>query len=331
MKTRKLGTTDLEVSEVGFGVWSVSTGWWGKIPERDAVSLLENAHHAGITLFDTADSYGDGYGEEVLAKALGEHRHDLVIGTKFGYDIYSNEVREGHRERSQDFSPEFIRHACEESLRRLNTDYIDLYQMHNPRLATLEQDEPFEALDQLVSEGKVRNYGVAIGPDIGWFEEGEAAMRERHVRQMQIIYNILEHEPARKFFPIAEEEDTGLMTRVPHASGLLDGKYTKDTVFDSSDHRSHRRQEWLERGLKKIEQLEFLTEGLKSTIGQIAIKFSLSAPMVAAVLPTITNMPQLQEFAAAPDTEDLPPEFLDRITELYDADFNLEPASASAD
>ena len=102
-------------------------------------------------------------------------------------------------------------------------------------------------------------------------------------------------------------------------------------MFDSSDHRSHRRQEWLERGLKKIEQLEFLTEGLKSTIGQIAIKFSLSAPMVAAVLPTITNMPQLQEFAAAPDTEDLPPEFLDRITELYDADFNLEPASASAD
>ena len=321
MKRRPLGATDLEVSEVGFDVRSVSADWRGKMSERDAVSLLENAHHAGITLFDTSDTDGGGYEEEALAKALGTHRHDIVIGTKFGCGIYSNEAREERPERPRDLSSEHVRYVCEQSLRRLKTDYIDLYQMHNPSLAALERDEPFETLEQLVSEGKIRYYGVAIGPGVGRFKEGEAAMRERRVRQVQVVYNILEHEPARRLFPIAEEEETGLLTRAPHASGLLDGRYAKETARENSDL-----QEWLERGLKKVSQLDFLTEGLKSTIGQIAVKFALAAPMVASVLPTITTMPQLRELAAAPETEDIPPELLERITELYEADFNLEPA-----
>ena len=328
MKQRQLGTTGMEVSEVGFGVWSVSTGWWGQVEERDAVTLMRTAFDLGVTLFDTADTYGEGYGEEVLAKALGERRHDVVIGTKCGYDIYSGEEREGHKERKQNFSPEFIRYACEQSLRRLKTDYIDLYQVHNPRLEAVRDDALFETLESLVSEGKVRHFGTAIGPDIGWFEEGEASMRERHVEAMQIIYNALEHDPARRFFPIAEEEKTGLLTRVPHASGLLDGTYNKNTVFEATDHRSHRRKEWLEDGLKRIAALEFLSEDIKATIGQIAIKFALSGPMVASVLLTATKEPQLREFAAAPDVEDIPQELLQRVYDLYDNDFKPEPAFA---
>ena len=327
MKYRMLGTTELGVSEVGFGVWTVSTNWWGKIDEDDGVSLLLKAFDLGINFFDTADAYGDGYGEEILAKALHNKRHDIVIGTKFGYDIYDNVTREGHKERPQNFSPEFIRHACEQSLRRLKTDHIDLYQLHNPRLTALEEDEVFDTLDALVKEGKIRHHGVAIGPDIGWFEEGEASMRERKVESLQIIYSILEQDPARRFFPIAEEEKTGLLTRVPHASGLLDGTYTKNTVFDPDDHRSHRRQQWLTQGLKKLEQIDFLTDNIDSTIGQIAIKFALAAPRVASVLPNITNLPQLAEFAATPMTEDIPQEYLDRTAELHDADFYLEPAA----
>ena len=330
MKYRTLGTTELEVSEVGFGVWTVSTNWWGKITEEEGINLLVKAYDLGVNFFDTGDTYGLGYGEEILAIALKGQRHDMIIGTKFGYDFYTNALREGHKERPQNFSPKFIRYACEQSLRRLDTDYIDLYQLHNPRIDTIETDEVFDTLNELVHEGKLRYYGVALGPDIGWFEEGEASMRERHTPAMQIIYSMLEQDPAQRFFPIAEEQKTGLITRVPHASGMLDGTYNKETVFDPSDHRSHRKQEWLETSLMKIAQLEFLEQGMYSTISQIAIKFALSGPQVAAVLPNITNVPQLEEFTLTSETDDIPQEFLDRIVALYDENFNLEPVEETS-
>jgi len=321
VKYRQLGTTDLNVSEVGFGVWTVATNWWGKIEEDQGINLLTKAMDLGVNFFDTGDTYGEGYGEEILAKALGKHRHEVIIGTKFGYDFYTNVEREGHTERPQKWTPEFVRFACEQSLRRLNTDYIDLYQLHNPKMDAIENDELFGTLDELVQEGKILNYGFAIGPDIGWEEEGEAALSGRHAKAMQIIYSILEQEPTRKWFPSAEREKTGFITRVPHASGMLDGTYNKDTIFEQSDHRSHRRQVWLNNSLKKIGQLDFLMQNMDSTIGQLAIKFALSGPMVASVLPNFTNIPQLEEFTAMSETPDIPQEFLDRIVELYDENF----------
>ena len=332
MKYRQLGKTDLNLSEVGFGVWTVGTSWWGKIEEPQGITLLRQAFDLGITFFDTGDTYGEGYGEEILAKALNTERHDIVIGTKFGYDFYTNLVREGHQERPQKWTPGFVRYACEQSLRRLDTDYIDLYQLHNPKMDAIEDDELFGTLDELVAEGKILNYGFAIGPDIGWEEEGIAAIEHREAVAMQIIYSILEQDPARAWFPLAQEQQTGLITRVPHASGMLDGTYSKDTVFDASDHRSHRRQEWLNTSLSKIAHLDFLMESLDATIGQIAIKFALSGGMVASVLPNITNLPQLEEFAAASEEEDIPQEFLDRLSDLYDENFLVEqPAESVAD
>lgn len=332
MKYRQLGKTSLNVSEVGFGVWTVGTSWWGKIEEPQGINLLRQAFDLGVNFFDTGDTYGEGYGEEILAKALKTERHDIVIGTKFGYDFYTHIVREGHQERPQKWTPGFVRYACEQSLRRLDTDYIDLYQLHNPKMDAIEDDELYGTLDELVKEGKILHYGFAIGPDIGWEEEGAAAIQYREAQAMQIIYSILEQDPARAWFPLAQERQTGLITRVPHASGMLDGTYTKDTVFDASDHRSHRRQEWLNASLAKIAHLDFLTENLDATIGQIAIKFALSGGMVAAALPNITNLPQLREFAGASETEDIPQEFLDRLSELYDENFLVEqPAESVAD
>ena len=330
MKYRNLGKTDLEVSEIGFGVWTVSTGWWGKIDERDSIALLDQAVDLGINFFDTADTYAEGYGEEILAKALGKKRNDILIGTKFGYDFYTHVEREGHQERPQDFSASFVRYACEQSLRRLNTDHIDLYQLHNPRLGAIESDELFETLEALVYEGKIRYYGSALGPDIGWFEEGEASMKERKVPSIQIIYSILEQDPAKKFFPIAEEEGTGLLSRVPHASGMLDGTYDKYTVFAPSDHRSNRRQVWLETSLKKMERLDFLTQETDATIGQIAIQFSLARASIASILPNITNQEQLNEFALAPETPNLSAEVLEQIDDLYDHNFYLEETPEQA-
>ena len=327
MKYRQLGNTDLSVSEVGFGVWTVGTSWWGKIEEPQGINLLRQAFDLGVNFFDTGDTYGEGYGEEILAKALKQQRHDIVIGTKFGYDFYTHVVREGHQERPQKWTPGFVRYACEQSLRRLDTDYIDLYQLHNPKMDAIEDDELFDTLDELVKEGKILHYGFAIGPDIGWEEEGTAAVEYRDAQVMQIIYSILEQDPARAWFPLARERKTGLITRVPHASGMLDGTYTKDTVFEASDHRSHRRQEWLNTSLAKIAHLDFLMENMDATIGQIAIKFALSEDMVASVLPNITNIPQLTEFAAASETEDIPQEFLDQLNELYDENFLVAQAA----
>ena len=323
MNYRPLGITDIQVSEMGFGAWTVSTNWWGKITEEEGVNLLVKAYDLGVNLFDTADTYGQGYGEEILAKALGARRHELIFATKFGYDIYSPFERVGHVERPQKWTPQFIRYACEQSLRRLQTDYIDLYQLHNPRIDTITSDDVFELLEKLITEGKIRHYGVALGPDIGWFEEGEAAMKNREILTLQIIYSLMEQQPARDFFPIAQQAKTGLLTRVPHASGLLDGTYTRDTVFESTDHRSHRRQEWLSLGLQKLEALEFLTRQVSGSIGQTAIKFALSGSQVASVLPNITNQEQLQEFAATSEAEDIPPDLIDRAHELFNENFGL--------
>ena len=223
-----------------------------------------------------------------------------------------------------------MRFACEQSLRRLQTDYIDLYQVHNPKMEHLEQDELFDTLAQLAEEGKVRHWGAAIGPDIGWYEEGEFSMRERNAPAAQIIYSILEQQPARDFFPVAHDTGAGLLSRVPHASGLLDGSFTKDTVFDPEDHRSHRKAEWLEQGLRKLDAVSFLTRDSDATIGQIALKFVLSEPSIASVLPNITSASALNEFAAAPDTADIPGDHLERLYELFDAGFELPPSEESA-
>ena len=324
MKYRSLGKTELEVSAVGFGVWTVSAGWWGRVDERDGVNLLNQALDLGISFFDTADAYGRGYGEEILAKALGKKRCNNVIGTKFGYDFHTQIWEEGRTELPQDFSSEFVRRACEQSLRRLNTDYIDLYQLHNPRMEAIESDELFETLEALVDEGKIRYYGVALGPDadrVEGVEEGEAAMKERKVASVQVAYNILEQDPARRFFPIALEEGAGLLSRAPHAYGLLYGAYDNLPAPTASDHRG---QAWLETSLKKVEQLDFLTLETDATIGQIAIQFALAHRAIAGVLPDITGPERLREFAGATEMPDLSAEALERIQDLYGRNFCLE-------
>lgn len=323
MKYRKLGTTGLNVSEVGFGVWSVTTGWWGKVEKDDAIKLLRNAAEQGVTLFDTADTYADGFGEEIMREAFPKgKRHDIVIGTKFGYDLQTE--RWGHhKERRQNWEPEFVRQACEDSLRRLGTDYIDLYQLHNPRLEAIESDPLFDTLDSLVREGKVRNYGVALGPDIGWRAEGEASMADRKIKSLQIIYSIIEQQPARDFFPTAHANNTGLLARVPHASEILTDEFADQmkVEFDPSDHRAHRKREWLDTAFKKREKVLFVTRETGRTLAQAAIQFCLSEPNIAAVLPNIVRQAQLDEFTAATDVSPLSEDELKEMYRLYDEEF----------
>ncbi|MFW6195014.1 MAG: aldo/keto reductase [Chloroflexota bacterium] len=322
MQYRTLEGTDLELSTIGFGVWSVSTNWWGHVDPAEGVRLLQTGFDLGITFFDTADTYGAGFGEEILADALGPHRHEIVIGTKFGYDLDAPREGQGHRERPQNWSPDFVKAACEKSLRRLRTDYIDFYQAHNARLSAIQNDDLFDALETLRQQGKVRHYGVAIGPDIGWLEEGEHTLRDRRV-PAQIIYNMFEQQPGRSFIQTAQQVGLGLISRVPHASGLLDGTYTRERPieFDPSDHRTYRKREWLETGLNKLDRIQFLLEGKDSTIGQLALQFVLKPRVVSSVLPTMTSEQQLREFAAAAERDEITEDEMCRLEELYDDNF----------
>ena len=329
MKYRTIGDTGIEVSAVGFGLWTISTRWWGIEDERHGLHLLRKAYDAGVTFFDTADTYGEGKGETMLADALGDVRDRIVIATKFGYDFYNHtNERDGHKELPQDFSPKHVRFAVEQSLRRLGTDYIDIYQAHNPRMWAVRSDELSATLDELKAEGKIRGYGAALGPANGWESEGLALVRDRDIVTLQIIYNMLEQDPGRSLIAAAEERGVGVLVRVPHSSGLLEGKYTAETTFPPNDHRSHRPREWLTDGLRKLEQLSFLTEGTGRTIGQAAIQFVLSSPAVASVLPNIYDAEQLDEFVGAAESTPLTADELTGIANLYEANFGLAPEPA---
>ena len=329
MQYRELGNSGLKVSTVGFGLWTVTTTWWGITDDAVGIGLLRRAHDLGVNFFDTADTYGNGKGETLLAEALGQKRAEIVIATKFGYDWYNHPSRRGQQERPHDWSPDFVRFACEESLKRLDTDYIDFYQMHNLRMTAIESDELIATLEDLKSAGKIRHYGAALGPAIGWEEEGLAVIRDRDIAGLHQIYNLLEQDPGRRLTEACEAKGVGVICRVTHSSGLLEGNYTLDTKFDKSDHRSHRKREWLVEGLQKVDQLAFLTEGTGRTIGQAALQWLLASPTVASTLPNIYNEEQLVEFTQAAEVPPLSEDELTRVQQLYDGNFGLEPQEAA--
>ncbi|MEX2236590.1 MAG: aldo/keto reductase [Dehalococcoidia bacterium] len=322
MRYREIGSTGIKVSELGFGVWTLATTWWGKHDDASAQGLLKASLDLGVNFFDTADSYGQGRGETLLADLTKTvPRESIVIASKFGYDWQNAPNVEGHGESPQDYSVAFVEQALEGALRRLSTDYIDLWQLHNPRMPALENDELFTFLDRAKQAGRIRAVGVALGPAIGWRDEGVHALRERGVDVIHMIYNLLEQDPGRELIEVARESGAGVLVRVPHSSGMLEGKYTRETKFDASDHRVHRTQEWLHRGLDALDKLEFLTADTGMTIGQAALRYVLASPEVASALPNIYNNEQLREFAAASDFPELQPEQVERVNTLYDSEF----------
>lgn len=321
MNYRSIPDIPVSVSEVGFGVWSVATPWWGVKDDQLAQRLLRMAYSEyGITFFDTADVYGQGKGENILAESLRDVRQKIVIATKFGYDIYAKrgDRHGGHTELPQYWNAASIRKSCEESLTRLKTDYIDLYQLHNPRMEAIQSDEVYETLQKLQEEGKILTYGVALGPDIGWEKEGIESIKAERMKVAQIINNLVEQDPARELISTAKKNDFPLIVRVPHASGILDGTYNPDSHFDKTDHRSHRPKHWMEAGLNALREYQFLVNETGRTIGQAAILFSLAYSQIKSVLPNITNEQNLHEFALASTKKPLSHDEVQKINELWD-------------
>jgi aryl-alcohol dehydrogenase-like predicted oxidoreductase len=334
MQYRNFPGSDVSVSEIGFGTWTLSTGWWGEKTDAEAVALLRQAHDEhGITFFDAADSYGNGRSERQLAEAFRGRRVDVVYGTKIGYDIYNEEAqqsRRGQRELPQNFSPDYMRLAVDRCLARLETDYIDVLQLHNIKMEHVRDPQIWQTLRDLKAEGKIRVWGAAFGPAIGWlYEAVELCERESDINTIQMIWNILEQHPGTAMITAAREHAPNCVfnIRVTHASGMLEGNYTESTTFAENDHRRHRPRSWLVNGLKKIRTLDFLTTQM--TLGQAALKWLLAEPRVVTTLPNIYDEAQLAEFAAASSKIDLDEPQLERVAQLADINFGVEEEGMS--
>jgi aryl-alcohol dehydrogenase-like predicted oxidoreductase len=333
MRYRRVGQSQLEVSEVGFGTWTIASDWWGEVTDKQG--MLHAALDAGINFIDTAPVYGDnGAGESLLADILATNRSDIVVTTKCGYDIAAE--RNGtQRERPHDWQPAAIRAQLEDSLRRMGTDYVDLYQLHNCRIDAVRDDALWETLDALVAEGKVRALGVALGPAIGWVDEGLESIRDRDICSLQTVFNVLEQEPGLTFArePKVVDGTVSLMSRVPHASDTLSTKITPDTVFPPGDHRAHRNRENMLDNFEKAATLSFLWEGTGRTKGQAAVAGILANPSFATVLPTCVDVDEVREYAGASDLPLSPDEAAhleDRFARNFDHDDRYEmPLKAS--
>ena len=222
MQYRTLPQTGRSVSVVGFGVWTVATTWWGITDRQVGIDLLRQGFDLGINFFDTADTYSDGGAETILAEAFPGKRDEITIATKFGYDIYNAPPDPNQRERPQNWEPEFVKFAVEQSLKRLGTDRIDFYQMHNPRVEALKRDDLMATLEDLKAEGKILSYGATLGPAIDerQADECDFILDNTKMSCVQIIYNLLEQQVGNPIFEKAREKGVGILTRVPHASGF---------------------------------------------------------------------------------------------------------------
>ena len=302
MRRRTFGNTELETSAVGFGTWALGSDWWGEHEDPDA--LVARALDLGVTFFDTGDTYGQGLNEELVGQAL-ERSGRPRDAYRAVDEVRLRARRRAHRATRSPSARttgrrQHTRRALEHSLRRLRTDYVDLYQLHNPRMDGIEADALFAELEALKAEGKLRHYGIALGPKIGWRDEGVHALAERPgLTSLQTVYNLLEQAPGAEFLELAEAYGVGVIARVPTSSGLLEGHLTPDHTFEGNDHRRHRPRSWLIEGLQKVDQLGFLTRDGERTLAQAAFKYVLAQPAIGCVIHTVNTAAQLEEWAAA--------------------------------
>jgi aryl-alcohol dehydrogenase-like predicted oxidoreductase len=332
MQRRTFGNTNLNVSAISLGCWIFGVDWWGHYTDEDAMRLMRFSHDKGITFFDSGDAYGNGRAETLLGKFLQTVPRDKIeIGGKFGYDFYSDpgEVG-GHRERKQDFSPKFMRLALEKSLQRLGTDFVDLYMAHNIKLPQF-RDDLFAELEKIKDEGKIKVWGVSLGPAIGWREEGITAMTDHHAKAVQTVYNLFEQNPGREFCETAHACRAGVLARVHDNSSILKDKVKIDTQIASTDHRKFRDQAWKIYGLKKLELIRHYAIDLGMNMHQLACKWLLMDPALTSITGTFLNEEEIAEACAAVDKPNLSQSQMRQLAEDYARDWNLGPEAHPCD
>jgi aryl-alcohol dehydrogenase-like predicted oxidoreductase len=311
MQYRILGRTGIRVSAIGFGAWAIggtaeASGvplGWGKSSDDESLAAIRRARDLGINFFDTADSYGFGRSESLLGIVLSRRRQDVVIATKAGV------VRTSAGELRKDFSREHIFHAVNGSLKRLRSDYIDVYQLHNPTLADLRRGEIQEAMEVLQDVGKIRFWGVSISS----IEEGLEVVREGWGHTIQVLYNVLNQAPQDELLPLAKDRGFGVIARVPLASGLLTGKYREGAVFPSDDVRqSFLTQRRISEVTPRVDEVKAIIGGAAKNIAEGALRFVLANDAVSTVIPGARTARQVEGNAAASDGQ-LPPDVVAKL------------------
>jgi aryl-alcohol dehydrogenase-like predicted oxidoreductase len=290
--------------------------------------MLKRAFDLGINFYDTGDIYGKGKSEKLIGMAFKDMRNEIVYSTKWGYDMYNAE-QIGHNELPQKHNTEYLEYALSQSLERLQTDYVDVYSLHNPKMQAVTDKELFKSLEALVTNGKIRSHGVALGPAIGWKEEGLHAISEHNITCLQTVFNILEQDPGNALLEAAKEKNVGIMARVPDASGVLTGKVNEYTTFDKNDHRSVRKREWISEALKKVENMKTISDKKGWDITELAIKFILSHEQISVILPTMVSIEEIERFSQISDGKYLDPQEMNQISEMYNNNFYVETSAAS--
>ena len=317
MKYRELGRTGWKVSEISFGAWAVG-GAWGTVDDNESLTALHAALDGGVNFFDTADVYGDGRSERLLAKLRKERREEFHVATKAGRRLDPHTADGYNRQNLTAF--------VERSLKNLETDTLDLLQLHCPPTQAYYMPEVFGILDDLAKAGKITHYGVSVEK----VEEALKAIEYPGVKTVQIIFNIFRQRPADLFFAEAKKRHVGILARVPLASGMLSGKLTPGSKFEPDDHRSFNRHgEAFDRGetfsgvdyetgLRAVEALRPLAPA-GATMAQLALRWILMNPAVTCAIPGAKRPAQVAENIAASNLPPLSADTMKKIRAIYDA------------
>ena len=290
MEYRDLGRTGLRVSEIGFGAWAIGGDAWGRVEDDDSLAAMERAMELGINFIDTADVYGNGRSEFLVAEAIRGRRDQVVLSTKGGL---MGHHRDPERAPVYD-QPEKVVEALEASLQRLETDHVDMYFCHIWWDKHEETEAFIEAFDRLKKDGKVRAVGVSTN-DLDHIRHFD---RDGGLDAVQLDYSILNREPEREILPYLEERGIGVVVRGPLRMGILTGKFSEETTFPEGDIRKDWPQEkWFEESLRKVERLRPLEEG--RTLGQLALRYVLSHEAVSVAIPGAKTPAQVEANAAA--------------------------------
>jgi aryl-alcohol dehydrogenase-like predicted oxidoreductase len=316
MKYRPLGRTGWKVSEISFGAWAIG-GFWGHVSEEDAMKTLYKAVDSGVNFIDTADVYGDGRSERLIARLKKNRKEEIIVATKAGRRL-PKQIVEG-------YSRENLTSWINDSLRNLQTDVLDLLQLHCPPTDAYYHPEIFTILDDLVKEGKIRYYGVSVER----VEEALKAMEFPNVQSVQIIFNCFRQRPAELFFPEAIRRRVGVLARVPLASGMLTGKLRRDTSFGPDDHRNFNRHGEMfdvgetfsgvdyELGLQAVDEIRKLVPPGVS-MSQFALHWILMFEAVSCAIPGGKRPEQVADNCHASDLEALSPELMTAIRRIYE-------------
>ncbi len=316
MKYRPLGKTGLNVSEISFGTWAIG-GSWGQTDEKESLRALDKAMDEGVNFFDTADVYGDGRSERLIAIATKGKEDRIHIATKF--------CRAGDIHDPNTYSEKQVRQYCEASLSRLERETIDLYQIHCPPLSILKDGAVFEVLDKLQDEGKIRAYGVSVES----VEEGLFCLEQPRVEALQIIFNIFRQKPIAELLPKARERQVGLLARLPLASGLLTGKFSEEATFEAEDHRNFNQNGDafnvgetfaglpFAKGVVLSRELAWIGEG-RGSMTEASMRWILDHPAITCVIPGFKNVRQVEHNLGAQRVPSFTDAELARLKAYYD-------------